>query len=142
MPSPLLATDMSCYWKFRMLEFCHSSSFIFDFDCADVQECKTLRDFATSYTEHDHAKLLHEIWQADPETKAVRGHRGRLLSAWEAASTAIAKLEAAPVKPAGTSAIPSDLSWEAPLQEEDRNKSVGRLEEQVCRSYGGTRSPR
>ena len=65
----------------------------------EVQECLTLRDFATSFTEEDHVKLLDKIWEADEPTKSVRAHRGRLLSAWEAAFTAIQKLENAPVKP-------------------------------------------
>ena len=88
----------------------------------EVQDCKTLRDFATSFTLTDHEKLLDDIWQADAETKSVRAHRGRLLSAWKAAFTAIEKLEAAPVRPEGANAMASDLSWEAPLQEDERNR--------------------
>ena len=88
----------------------------------EKQECKTLRDFAKSFRKEDHVRLLDAIWEADEPTKAVRAHRGRLLSAWEAADAAIEKLENAPVKPDSASSMPTDLSWEAPLQEEDRNR--------------------
>ena len=92
-----------------------------------VQKFETLRDFAESYSEVDTSQsyyelLLDTIWQADAATKEVRAERGRLLSAWKAASTAIIKLEETPARPEGANTMASDLSWEAPLQEDDRNR--------------------
>ena len=55
---------------------------------------KTLRDFATSYTEDDHVAELDLIWKAHTEAKS-RVHRGRLHSAWLAAHHAVKHLEAA-----------------------------------------------
>ena len=63
----------------------------------EVQECITPRDFASSFTEKngkdgtggEHVEELDKIWKQDEDTKNVRVHRGRLLSAWKAAAQAI-----------------------------------------------------
>ena len=89
----------------------------------EVQQCKTLRDFATSYTAKDHEDQLGLIWMADAETKAVRAHRGRLLSAWRPASTVITKLEETPNKPEGANAMASDLIGKHPWRKTTETES-------------------
>ena len=81
----------------------------------------TLRDFASSYTEDDHVVLLDIIWQTDETTKNVRVQRGRLHSAWNAAFIAIKKLEESP-KADGSNSLFTDISWEAPLSDEERER--------------------
>ena len=68
-----------------------------------VQKMVTLRDFATSYTEEagsdgikGYVRETDKIWQANAATKDSRVERGRLLSAWGAASMAITNLENSP----------------------------------------------
>ena len=81
---------------------------------------KTLRDFATSFTEEDHVTELDLIWKAQEETKKMRAHRGRLISAWLAAHNAIKSLEAATPGGAGGNTHASEqIDWEAPLDERD-----------------------
>ena len=87
----------------------------------EVLQFVTLRDFASSYTEEDHVALLDGIWQSDETTKTARVQRGRLHSTWKAASTAIRKLEETP-KADGSNSLSSDIGWEAPLSDEERER--------------------
>ena len=99
----------------------------------EVQQCITLRDFATSFTEQDYVDGFDTIWKSDVDTKDIRAHRGRLHSAWRAASTAITKLEETP-KADGSNGLSSDLGWEAPFIRRRQGEALGGLEIQVLRS--------
>ena len=84
---------------------------------------KTLRDFATSYTELDYIAELDALWKSQEETKKVRVHRGRLLSAWLAAHHAIKNLESAtPGGSTGGSHAAELIDWESPLDDRDREE--------------------
>ena len=85
---------------------------------------ETLRDFASSYTTEDHCVTLDAIWLADEATKANRVQRGRLHSAWQAAATAIKKVEDTP-KADGSNGLSTDISWEAPLTDTESEKMWG-----------------
>ena len=87
----------------------------------EVQEFVTLRDFASSYTEDDHVVLLDIIWQADETTKnfAARQTPQRLerrLYRYQEAG-----LEESP-KADGSNSLSTDISWEAPLADEERER--------------------
>ena len=88
-------------------------------------ECgfKTLRDFATSYTEDDYVAELDIIWKLFDETKKARVQRGRLHSAWLAAHHAIKHLKAAtPGGASGGSHSAELIDWEPPLEDKDREE--------------------